>query len=238
MAGLSMRFINAGFTLPKYMLYAGNKSLFNLAVSGFSNYFENCKFLFIARNLFETRIFVEKECELIGIKNFEIIILESPTKGQAETTFLGLNKSDTKKDEPVTIFNIDTFRPNFIFPENINEWDGYLEVFKGEGANWSYAKTETSESTKVIETAEKLQISNYCSTGLYYFKSVSLFNHAFQSHNSIILRENQKEQYVAPLYNILIKQKKNIQIHLIEKEEVQFCGVPDEYYTFLKLQLI
>lgn len=238
MAGLSLRFITAGFTLPKYMLYVGNKSLFNLAVRGFSNYFENCKFLFIARDLFETKVFVEKECELLGIKSFEIIILESPTSGQAETVFLGLNKSDTKKDEPITIFNIDTFRPNFIFPENMNEWDGYLEVFKGEGTNWSYAKTETSESTKVIETAEKLQISNYCSTGLYYFKSASLFNDAFQSLNSIFLRENSKEQYVAPLYNILIKQKKNIQIHLIEKGEVEFCGVPDEYYAYLKQQII
>lgn len=238
MAGLSMRFINAGFTLPKYMLYVGNKSLFNLSVRGFSNYFENCKFLFIARNLFGTKVFVEQECKLLGIKNFEIIILDSPTKGQAETVFLGLDKSDTKMEEPITIFNIDTFRPNFIFPENMNEWDGYLEVFKGEGANWSYAKTETSESTKVIETAEKLQISNYCSTGLYYFKSVSLFNHAYQSLNSIVLKESPKEQYVAPLYNILIKQKKNIQIHLIEKEEVEFCGVPEEYYAFLKQQIV
>ena len=101
MAGLSLRFITAGFTLPKYMLYVGNKSLFNLAVRGFSNYFENCKFLFIARDLFETKVFVEKECELLGIKSFEIIILESPTSGQAETVFLGLNKSDTKKEEPI-----------------------------------------------------------------------------------------------------------------------------------------
>ena len=32
MAGLSSRFTKSGYTLPKYMLYAGNKSLFRLAV--------------------------------------------------------------------------------------------------------------------------------------------------------------------------------------------------------------
>lgn len=136
MAGLSLRFLKAGFTLPKYMLYVGNKSLFNLAISGFSNYFENCTFLFIARDIFETRVFIEKECEILGIENFEIIILESPTKGQAETVFLGLNRSQIRDDEPITIFNIDTFRPSFKFPEKIIELDGYLEVFEGEGANW------------------------------------------------------------------------------------------------------
>ena len=33
MAGLSSRFTNAGYVLPKYMLYVKNRSLFNLAVS-------------------------------------------------------------------------------------------------------------------------------------------------------------------------------------------------------------
>jgi hypothetical protein len=216
------------------MLYAGNKSLFNLAVCGFSNYFKSCSFLFIARDLFDTKSFIEKECELLGIDKFETILLENPTKGQAETVFLGLTMAGTGEDEPITIFNIDTFRPNFIFPGEIGEWDGYLEVFKGEGANWSYAKTESNQSTKVIETAEKVPISNYCSTGLYFFKSAGLFKDAFQSKELSTQTGDIKELYVAPLYNVLIKGNKNIHIHLIEKDEVAFCGVPDEYYAYLK----
>ena len=216
------------------MLYAQNKSLFNLAVSSFSDYFSDSKFLFVARELFETRRFIEEECELLGIKNYEIVILDKATQGQAETVYIGLKKSSIGENESITIFNIDTFRPGFKFPQMMGEWDGYLEVFWGEGNNWSYAKTESENSTKVIETTEKIQISNYCSTGLYYFKCVKLFNEAFESGNSISETSLIKELYVAPLYNKLIEQNKNIHIHLIDKSDVLFCGIPEEYYAYLK----
>ena len=225
MAGLSERFIKDGFTLPKYMLYVKNKSIFNLAISSFSNYFNQYNFLFIARNLFETERFIQEECKLLGLKKFDVIVLESPTKGQAETVSIGLEKSTIDENEPIIIFNIDTFRFSFKFPTNISEWDGYLEVFFGEGNNWSYAKTESENSTTVIETAEKIQISNYCSTGLYV--------EAYQSRTSISESEFINELYVAPLFNFLIKQKKNIHINLIQKSDVLFCGVPDEYYEYL-----
>lgn len=234
MAGLSQRFIEKGFTLPKYMLYVKNKSIFSLAINSFSNYYTDCKFLFISRDLFETKRFIEAECKLLGIKNYEIIILDKPTKGQAETVYIGINKSTIKEFEPITIFNIDTFRPNFKFPRNITEWDGYLEVFWGEGNNWSYAKTESENSTKVIETAEKNQISNYCSTGLYYFKSAKLFIEAYKTQTSNSETELIKELYVAPLYNVLINQNKNISIELIQKSDVIFCGVPEEYFEYSK----
>jgi hypothetical protein len=232
MAGLSQRFINEGFTLPKYMLYVKNKSLFNLSISTFSNYFTECKFLFIARDLFETKRFIVAECLLLGIKNYEIVILDKPTQGQAESVTIGLEKSTIDEHEPITIFNIDTIRRNFRFPNNIIDWDGYLEVFVGEGINWSYAKTKSPNSTKVIETAEKLQISNYCSTGLYYFKSAKLFFESYQLRSPISEEGLIKELYVAPLYNVLIHQNKNIHIELIEKSDVLFCGIPYEYYEY------
>ena len=54
MAGLSSRFTKAGYVLPKYMLYVKNKSLFNLAVTSFEKYFDTCRFVFVARNVFDT----------------------------------------------------------------------------------------------------------------------------------------------------------------------------------------
>ena len=41
MAGLSQRFIDEGYTLPKYMLYIGNQSMFTLSVSSFKKYFKS-----------------------------------------------------------------------------------------------------------------------------------------------------------------------------------------------------
>ena len=234
MAGLSSRFTKAGYTLPKYMLYAGGKSLFAHAVDSFNQYFKTTKFVFIARDVFDTKTFIAEECKLLGIEDFEIVMLQAPTKGQAETVLMGIKGANIHDDEPILIFNIDTFRPGFKFPARLSQWDGYLECFVGDGANWSYAKTEDGSSeTKVIETAEKREISNFCSTGIYYFKTVSDFLFAY-NENEIHPIGGLKELYVAPLYNILIAAGKNIGVEIIKRNEVVFCGVPQEYEDYLR----
>lgn len=232
MAGLSSRFTNAGYVLPKYMLYVKNRSLFNLAVSSFEKYFDTCRFVFVARDVFDTKTFIEKECELMGVKDFSVVILPQPTRGQAETVLEGINRAAVPEQEPILIFNIDTFRPGFTFPENMSGWDGYLEVFVGSGKNWSYAKTESDDSTLVVETAEKVEISRYCSTGLYYFSTASSFMAAY-TENLEHPKDGKAELYVAPLYNHLIKAGKKIHIHVIAREDVIFSGVPAEYEQIL-----
>ena len=232
MAGLSSRFSKGGYTLPKYMLYIKDKTLFNLAVSSFDKYFKTCKFVFIARDVFDTTRFVEEECKLLGITDYQVVVTE-PTRGQAETVFKGVEGANIAADESILIFNIDTFRPGFTFPTDVESWDGYLECFVGDGANWSYAKTEDGTvDTKVIETAEKKEISNFCSTGIYYFKHASDFVNAYHE-NEITPINGVKELFVAPLYNLLIRDGKNIHVDIINKEEVIFCGVPQEYVDYL-----
>lgn len=234
MAGLSSRFTKAGYTLPKYMLYIKDKSLFNLAVSSFKKYFKKDRFVFIARNVFDTRTFIQKECELLGILNFDVVMLDKPTRGQAETVLMGLKGANIPEDESILIFNIDTFRPCFTFPEKIAKWDGYLECFVGSGTNWSYAKTEDGTSeTRVIETAEKKEISQFCSTGIYYFKNVSDFLFAYRE-NEVNPEKGVPELYVAPLYNKLIQKGRNISVKIIKRDEVVFCGVPEEYEDYLR----
>lgn len=233
MAGLSSRFTKAGYVLPKYMLYVKNRSLFNLAVTSFEKYFDTCRFVFVARNVFDTKTFIEKECELMGIKDFTVVILPQPTKGQAETVLEGIVRADVPDEEPILIFNIDTFRPGFAFPADMSGWDGYLEVFVGSGKNWSYAKTESDDSTLVVETAEKVEISRYCSTGLYYFSTASSFKTAY-AQNLEHPCDGKAELYVAPLYNHLIREGKKIHIHVIDRSDVIFSGVPDEYEQILQ----
>lgn len=233
MAGLSSRFTKAGYTLPKYMLYIKDKSLFNLAISSFKNYFQSCTFVFIARNAFDTETFIKEECKILGIKSFKIIMLAHSTSGQAETVLKGIMEAKISENESLLIFNIDTFRPEFKFPSNIDNWDGYLETFKGSGANWSYARTESLKSTKVVETAEKREISDNCSTGIYYFKEVHDFIYAYNQHRKSTEGKSDMELYVAPLYNQLICIGKEIHIVTIDRDKVIFCGVPQEYIDYL-----
>jgi hypothetical protein len=233
MAGLSDRFKKSGYNLPKYMLYIYRKSLFNLSVSSFKEYFKTFNFVFIIRNIYATIDFIHNECELMGIKNYHIVSLDHITRGQAETVFIGIQKSLLSLDESVLIFNIDTIRLGYSLPPAISDWDGYLEVFKGAGKNWSYAKT-LPNNTKVIETAEKNEISDNCSTGIYYFKKASFFNTAYEYYLDHNLHIN--EFYVAPLYNYLIKKGRDIHINIIPSDDVIFCGIPEEYLSCLSNQ--
>lgn len=236
MAGLSSRFSKAGYTLPKYMLYVKNKSLFRMAVESFEKYFETARFVFIARDVFDTERFIREECILLGIKDVEVVMLQNPTRGQAETVLIGVEQAGINPDESILIFNIDTFRPGFVFPDHISCWDGYLEVFEGSGSNWSYAKTESDDSTKVIETAEKREISTHCSTGIYYFKRTSDFVSAY-NENLLNPIKGVPELYIAPLYNFMIQDDKSVHIHIIPRECVIFCGVPSEYEEQLKYSI-
>jgi dTDP-glucose pyrophosphorylase len=107
--------------------------------------------------------------------------------------------------------------------------DGYLEVFRGRGANWSYVRPADGTPGRVAETAEKREISNLCCTGLYHFASADLFARSFGQSGK---PGEAGELYVAPLYNFLIGGGADIRFDLIERGAVTFCGVPEEYEAF------
>jgi hypothetical protein len=189
--------------------------------------------VFIVRDVFETPQFVETKAQALGIKDFRVVTLQDETRGQAETVYLALKALNIEKG-PITLFNIDTFRPDFRFPQQALIGDGFLEVFEGEGSNWSFARPFNAGSQRVAETAEKNPISNLCSNGLYHFSDASDFIESFEHYEAQPLTEWAKgELYIAPLYNYLIKNQRSIFYALIHKDEIIFCGTPHEYQQFL-----
>ncbi|HYE23900.1 MAG TPA: glycosyltransferase family 2 protein [Clostridia bacterium] len=235
MAGLSQRFADAGYAVPKYMLHAHGRSVFAHAVASFERYFDALPFTFVVRDVSDTADFVRAECRTLGIRDVRLVVLDGPTSGQAETVALGLKRSQTPASSPVTIFNIDTFRPGFRFPTgfDVARVDGFLEVFRGTGANWSYVRPASPDSDRVIETAEKMPISDLCCTGLYHFGSAGLFLDAYEAFVAgAAAAMGLRETYVAPMYNLLIREGRDIRYSLIGSDEVIFCGVPAEYEAF------
>ncbi len=230
MAGLSSRFFKAGYTKPKYQLDLNGETVFSWSVRSFERYFKTDKFVFIYRDVYDTKQFLEKAIVELGILDYELVCLPEETLGQADTVYQGINKLD--HDEEIYVFNIDSRIIDFVKPEWVNDCDGYLEVFKGEGEHWSFALAEEN-SKKVIRTTEKERISDLCSDGLYYFKRKSVFERLFLS-----AKENRKtaknEYYIAPLYNDLIEVGSIVFYDLIENERILFCGTPDEYQQLLK----
>jgi len=232
LAGLSQRFFDEGFKVPKYMLLAKEKTIFYWSVKSFERYFKDQHFLFICRDVYDTKSFIERSASELGILNFEVIELTGKTLGQAHTVQLGLSAADVFDEEPLIIFNIDTFRFRYKYPEFISNplVSGYLECFKGSGLNWSNAVTEFDGSSRVIRTSEKQNESNLCCTGLYYFSTVNKFLDSYQSHYSAGNSDDNSEHYIAPIYNKLIAQGDEIMVDVIPKSSVIFCGTPSEYY--------
>jgi len=229
MAGLSSRFRAQGFSLPKYMLEIDHRPMFVYSTLSFRKYFSSEKFLFIYRDICGTDTFVRTQVKNLGIANPIFINLgHRETEGQAHTVELGLISAGVDLQEPLFIFNIDTIRPEFSFPNFLidSNCSGYIEVFKGDGENWSFIETSSDNTRAVSRTAEKERISDLCSTGLYFFKSRALFSFAYElsKHNKI-----KGEAYIAPMYNHLIAKGDQVFFDLVDNTDVIFAGTPDEF---------
>jgi hypothetical protein len=235
MAGASSRFTAAGYTRPKYELPVHGESLFACCVRSFEAYFANEPFLFVCRSDVDAQAFVREECARLGVENYACIALNAPTRGQAETVLLGLERADSDPAASLLIFNIDTIRPGYMFPEACRDADGYLEVFAGEGDHWSFVRPAAQGRQRVAETSEKKRISNLCCTGLYQFARAGDFTRLARDaadHAEEFCRQ-WKELYVAPLYNAFIAGGADVAYHEVAPGEVLFSGTPDEYRQLL-----
>jgi hypothetical protein len=230
MAGLSHRFAVAGYERPKYMLDLHGKSVFRHVVESFAAYFQLARFVFIVRDAQGTPAFVRRECVGMGITNFAIRQIDQFTRGQAETVALGL-AGITADDAPLTIFNIDTFRPRWKAASfDHTDVDGYLAVFRDSGVNWSFVRPADDTRQTVAETAEKRPISDLCCTGLYHFRRYDAYLRALACALAVGPDGwTNGELFVAPLYNYVIADGADVRYVLVPRDEVICCGTPEEY---------
>lgn len=227
MAGLSSRFFKAGYTRPKYQLPLGQETVFSWSVRTFEAYFKTDLFIFIYRDIYQTKEFLLEEIAKLGIDDYQLIELQAETQGQADTVFQGIHELP---DSELFIFNIDSKVCHFTKPSWYPACDGYLEVFVGEGDHWSFALP--SSGNRVLKTAEKERISDLCSDGLYYFRSSKRFCDLVQySMEQALFVKG--ELYIAPLYNLLIEAGADIRYDQIVAENILFCGTPSEYQAIL-----
>ena len=120
-------------------------------------------------------------------------------------------------------------------PDFVDTADGYLDVFHGEGDRWSFARAAGADTDRVIETAEKVRISELCSTGLYHFACAADFRDAFEAEAArLAAAERPGELYVAPLYNHLIAAGRDVRYRLLPESGVVFFGTPDEYRALIE----
>ncbi|WP_205894590.1 glycosyltransferase family 2 protein [Pseudomonas oryzihabitans] len=233
MAGRGSRFTDAGYLVPKYEILAHGKSLFDWSMLSLKNFFSpDCCVIFVCLKSNGSAEYVHKRCHSLGLKNVQVIELDSITDGQATSAYL--TKDLWRADWPLLIYNIDTFvTPSSLSPDFIREGsDAWVPCFQVPGDHWSFVKLGSDQWA--TEFSEKRRISNFASIGLYWFARAEYFSQAYESFFSKPDSLVKGERYIAPLYQELLFQGLKISILDLPVEDVHVLGTPQELDSFLQ----
>ncbi|MBI4802319.1 MAG: hypothetical protein HY796_07320 [Elusimicrobia bacterium] len=236
MAGRGLRFAEAGFSLPKYMIEAAGRTLFEHSVFSLPLQLA-AKIFFIAlsehEQTFRLSAFIKEKLGRSAAAGlaWELALLDAPTRGQAETV---LKIQDLVPPESaLAVYNIDTCFSSATLAARLADprarRDGVIGAFKlaGPDPKWSFARTGPGGA--VVETAEKVQISDNALTGLYHFSRSADF---FEAAGAAVRggETERGEFYVAPLYNRLIAGGRRFVLD--EAEELIPLGTPEDVAAF------
>ena len=232
MGGLGSRFRKMGYTVPKYMIEAKGKTLFEWSMISLEGYKEDvAQYIFIAMKdeTCDVEAFINHQCEKLGLKEYHVILLDYLTDGQATTAMMA--KQYWNPEHALLIYNIDTYVEAGEMNSAELRGDGFIPCFQAEGEHWSFVRLD--EAGKVVEIKEKKRISNYCTLGAYYFKTCKLYQNLYEEYYSQTRELVNGEKYVAPLYDYLLSKNGEIYISNIDPKRVHVLGTPEELQVFL-----
>lgn len=233
MGGLGSRFRKVGYTVPKYMIEAKGKTLFEWSIVSLEGYRDQAdSFVFIALKDSENDIeeFIKEKCGLLSINNYHIILLDELTDGQATTATLA--ERFWNPNNGLLVYNIDTYVEAGEMKSGDLKGDGFIPCFEAEGDHWSFVRLD--DSGKVVEIKEKKRISGYCTLGAYYFDSCKLYKNLYDEYYNGEVELVNGEKYIAPLYAFLLKKGGNIYITNINPDKVHVLGTPEELDAFVR----
>lgn len=206
-AGNGERFKTAGYTQIKPLIPVFNIPMINWVIANFDST-DISKIIVVSKFRDEIHLLTKNWFKQNRI---EIIYhtIEDGTDGPADT----VNRVESLIDssEPMVVANSDQFVNadlNF-FLERVTSGfeDGTILTMFASGSKWSYVKK--NDSGQVIRVAEKEEISNEATVGIYGWNKAVNFFDSFREMAKNGDRTN-GEFYVAPTYNYLISGNKKV----------------------------
>ncbi|WP_026470290.1 glycosyltransferase family protein [Alkanindiges illinoisensis] len=227
MAGAGSRFSKAGFQIPKPLIDVQGKPMYQWATNSLPLEYAS-RLIFIVREDAFTAQIIEDINKTYGMFEPRIKILESLTRGQAETVYLARDMMDLT--QPTLIHNADTAFQSMDMPDD--DVFGGLVVFESalNDARWSFARTHDEQPDRVVEVREKKIISRLASTGTYYFSDTAWMLYSIK-HSLMNDITEQGEFYIAPLYNRAIEDGHYIQC--LNCQHFTCLGTPEELESAL-----
>lgn len=232
MAGLGKRFLDAGYKTIKPLISIKGKPLFNLATESLEflkTQGYKIRLIFVILKEHDDKFKLGETIKRTHPES-QVLVIDNLTEGQAETVLKA--KKYINNFNRLIIYPNDTLSENSHLKEIIEnaKVDGAIASFEIDFKDERYSFVKSDQNNNVIEVAEKKQISNSISTGLYYFKKGSDFVSAAEE----MIRKDIRikgEFYVIPVYQILLERGKRIKNYSCERLDI--LGTPEELQSFL-----
>lgn len=232
MAGRGSRFVQAGYSMPKYEIMAHGRSLFDWSMLSLQQFFgADARIIFVCLAENDSAPYVKARCAALGLDDVHIVELAELTDGQATSAFV--TRELWRQDQPLMIYNIDTFvHPRALAPGMIRAGaDGWIACFKAPGTHWSFVRL--GDDGWAVDVAEKERISDNASVGLYWFARAGDYAAAYETYFADPANLVRGERYVAPLYRQFLKDGKRIAISDLAPGDVHVLGTPAELEMFV-----
>jgi len=231
LAGRGSRFQERGYTFPKPLIEIGTKSMIEVVLQNL-NPPAPVRYTFICRKEHLTQFYLGDMLNLLA-PDCHIIPLERDTAGALCSVLLAID--DLKPDEEILVANGDQYlsAPLDPFYEKCREpgTDGCILTFTATHPRWSFARTDADG--RVTAVAEKRPISKRATVGLYYFRRAS---DLLAGAERMLIKglTTAGQFFVAPVYNELILDGKNITHHHLPDGSMQSLGTPEDLELFLR----
>ena len=232
MAGEGHRFAQAGYSRPKPFIDVAGKPMIQRVLEnlGFSDF--NTVLVTRADHLASEP---ELADALRMTPRLRLVSTDRPTEGTVCTILLA--RREINRDAPLLIANCDQI-VDFDCKEFIDDCfdrhlDGSILVFPEPGHNpkWSYARV--NPRGLVVETREKVPISDLATVGIYFFAKAAFFLDAAMDMIARNDRVN-NEFYTCPVYNYMIAQGQRVGVFEIPKSAMHGLGIPEDLESYLK----
>ena len=212
MSGMSSRFTNAGYTVPKFMIEVDGKTVIEHIVD---LYPIDSDFIFIINDEHAKDM---ELCEFLDNLDIDkLSICSVPTHKKGPVYSVDQYQHHIEDDEQVIInycdFSMDWDYYDFEEFVNTNDCDGCVVCYTGfhphmlGGDNYAFCKTD--DDNKILEIREKQpftdnKMGEFASTGTYYFKKGSYVKKYFKELIEKDINVN-NEYYVSLVHNLLIE---------------------------------
>lgn len=208
MAGAGKRFLDNGISTPKPLVDVFGKSMIQRVVESIEL---DCNFIFIVRKEHYDEFDLNSLLNKIA-PGCKIVIANELTEGAACTVLLAKDHIDN--NSPLLICDSDSLV--YFEKKLLNNYliDGAIMTFKDTKPCWSYVEA-SGNLQRIKSVQEKNPISNYASSGRYYWKQGKDFVYYAEKMIKENIRTND-EFYVSPVYNLAISENKYVMNILVD----------------------